>query len=542
MQRYEYFLSNIKQHLVSALVFTLSSIVLVFLMISKYNRQFGLNIVMGMSNDRYMYFNKLGEEIVVLLGGVAIGTLIVISILHLVDLQSMAIRVLASPLIYFVLMIIIPVWIFLSSIDSNLLIYDGARDTSTARVLFPMMGFIALYVTAVLLKEIGPTHDANLEEFGQYRYIYPLIIAKNKSYQFLMYHFVLTIVFNMPYTARYMIREFLFLDSYFFGLVNPDNFLSFYVAVDVVTIPGGIIVFSIMILAVQIIFSAIISGTVDNEYIDSLEILNQMRIGNPMAMKSLHKLFAIIPMTLGFFMIIIVILFPINPLLSQMQEKVFIFFNPNYVNFSYINTAPSGQHLFGTDDVGRDIFSRVMFSLPTMVLVILFCIIWISILFIIYSRITKNMDVQKKLSILTHLNQIPSFPLLLIILLFVIYVPLNGAEEIAVVNLLVYVLIIYSVISFPRYAYIFEINGGEREEGISGKIFNPVKLHLVAEMFADISILAYYGFIKSSAIIIGGMFGDAINNRPLLNWWGWVYPLLSIILILSAFRSHGIKS
>ncbi len=36
--------------------------------------------------------------------------------------------------------------------------------------------------------------------------------------------------------------------------------------------------------------------------------------------------------------------------------------NPNYQNYSAINAGPSGAHLLGTDDLGRDILSRVIYG------------------------------------------------------------------------------------------------------------------------------------------------------------------------------------
>lgn len=46
--------------------------------------------------------------------------------------------------------------------------------------------------------------------------------------------------------------------------------------------------------------------------------------------------------------------------------------DPNGLDFSATLSAPSPQHLFGTDDSGRDIFSRVLYGLRLDLLVVLF--------------------------------------------------------------------------------------------------------------------------------------------------------------------------
>ncbi len=36
--------------------------------------------------------------------------------------------------------------------------------------------------------------------------------------------------------------------------------------------------------------------------------------------------------------------------------------NPNYQNYSAVNAGPSLHHLLGTDDLGRDLLSRIIFG------------------------------------------------------------------------------------------------------------------------------------------------------------------------------------
>jgi peptide/nickel transport system permease protein len=43
--------------------------------------------------------------------------------------------------------------------------------------------------------------------------------------------------------------------------------------------------------------------------------------------------------------------------------------NPDYENFNFVNSSPSWHHLLGTDDLGRDILSRIVFGSRVSILV-----------------------------------------------------------------------------------------------------------------------------------------------------------------------------
>jgi peptide/nickel transport system permease protein len=49
-------------------------------------------------------------------------------------------------------------------------------------------------------------------------------------------------------------------------------------------------------------------------------------------------------------------------LIGAIFANVLPLINPLYQNYSFIDAAPSLHHLFGTDDLGRDIFSRVVYG------------------------------------------------------------------------------------------------------------------------------------------------------------------------------------
>ena len=39
-------------------------------------------------------------------------------------------------------------------------------------------------------------------------------------------------------------------------------------------------------------------------------------------------------------------------------------YDPNYMDYSALNQTPSAAHIMGCDNLGRDIFSRIILSLP----------------------------------------------------------------------------------------------------------------------------------------------------------------------------------
>ena len=49
-------------------------------------------------------------------------------------------------------------------------------------------------------------------------------------------------------------------------------------------------------------------------------------------------------------------------LLAAILANVLPMYDPYYQNYAVVNASPSLHHLFGTDDLGRDIFSRVVFG------------------------------------------------------------------------------------------------------------------------------------------------------------------------------------
>ncbi|BDB99143.1 ABC transporter permease [Saccharolobus caldissimus] len=61
---------------------------------------------------------------------------------------------------------------------------------------------------------------------------------------------------------------------------------------------------------------------------------------------------------------IIIMFFIVMAIISVINIHLLTRYNPNQINFSEANLPPSILHIFGTDQEGRDVFSRVLAALP----------------------------------------------------------------------------------------------------------------------------------------------------------------------------------
>jgi len=69
--------------------------------------------------------------------------------------------------------------------------------------------------------------------------------------------------------------------------------------------------------------------------------------------------------------LIIILSFLVLTIISTADLHILTPYNPNQLNFSQANLPPSSNHVFGTDQEGRDVFTRSLtalridFSIPS---------------------------------------------------------------------------------------------------------------------------------------------------------------------------------
>lgn len=247
----------------------------------------------------------------------------------------------------------------------------------------------------------------------------------------------------------------------------------------------------------------------------------------------------------GILTVAIIVMTLISPWISP--------FNPSALNVGQPLLPPNFQFLFGTDNLGRDMFSRVLsgggIMLQVSILSVLVCMM-IGIPLGLFSSYTGG-TVDKFVSLI--MDSVYAFPgLILAIALSIVLGTgvINMALSIAVVYVPSYFRMIRSqVLSIKELPYIEAANaaGAKKRTILSRYIMPnvvPSTVVVATVNFADAILtaagLTFIGMGVNASIPDWGW--DLQNGRKLLvsgDWWVIAFPGLMIILLALGFTLMG---
>jgi len=227
--------------------------------------------------------------------------------------------------------------------------------------------------------------------------------------------------------------------------------------------------------------------------------------------------------------------------------------NPSALNVGQPLSPPGSQFLFGTDDLGRDMFSRVLsgggIMLQVSIISVLVCMM-IGIPLGLFSSYTGG-SVDKFVSLI--MDSVYAFPgLILAIALSIVLGTgvINMALSIAVVYVPSYFRVIRSqVLSIKELPYIEAANaaGAKKRTILSRYVLPnvvPSTVVVATVNFADAILtaagLTFIGMGVNASIPDWGW--DLQNGRRLLvsgDWWVIAFPGLMIILLALGFTLMG---
>ena len=268
-------------------------------------------------------------------------------------------------------------------------------------------------------------------------------------------------------------------------------------------------------------------------------------------------------LAVSIFAIALVIVNPINDISAQYHERtLFNFWNPNFINVGQRNLGPGAKYWFGTDDLGRDIFSRIFFgSFYSILIGVVSTFISVVIGSFVgaasgYIGGTLDQIVQRITEVLIAM---PGLPVLLLV--SAAFTPLFRR-----INLEgAYYLVVFSIFSLIGWGGIARIIRAEvlalkqsefiqAERVLGATHYRIITKHIMPNAFSTVIIfftlgiagaiinvagLAFLGFGSASTLVWGSDLNTAIQNTPTQYWWGVTFISLCLFTLVLGFNLLG---
>lgn len=249
------------------------------------------------------------------------------------------------------------------------------------------------------------------------------------------------------------------------------------------------------------------------------------------------------------FLILCVILAVLAPIIS--------FYDPNMTDLSILRQAPNLYHIFGTDFLGRDEFSRLLYALRSSIIVGFFSGVFSLLFAFIFVCITWLMPLAFKNIMMRILEGFLSLPNLLLILLFGAMIndelnPFNISILIASFLWASVAKVIYDeFLSISKSEFITNAIGlGTTKLALIFREILPVAKNIIFVLFITSSAhaisteatLSFFGVgLPLAEASLGNMLNEA--NRAIFvgAWWLVITPGLVIFLIIFSMMIIGEK-
>ncbi len=246
--------------------------------------------------------------------------------------------------------------------------------------------------------------------------------------------------------------------------------------------------------------------------------------------------------------IIIIILAIFAPIIAPYPEDA-----GAVVKFSESKLPPSSKHLMGTDTMGRDVFSRLLFSLKgTLLMGVLVLAISVPIGFIVGVLAGYYRDTWIETVLMRIVDIFLSVPALVLALAIASIMEPNLRNSMIAITIMWwpwYARLTFGVVSSLRtenYITYAELTGAGLGHIIVKEFLPNTIDQILTKMTLDIGYVIIMGATLSFAGLgeqppipaLGNMINDGVKFLPDM-WWLTIFPAVTIILIVLGFNLVG---
>ena len=224
-----------------------------------------------------------------------------------------------------------------------------------------------------------------------------------------------------------------------------------------------------------------------------------------------------------------------------------------YTNFRDSSQPPSFTHLFGTDTVGRDVFSRVIFGFRfslILAIVVISLSVPAGIVLGLVAGYTRRRWLEIAIMRITDIFlAVP--PLILALAITAMLSPklINQMMAISLMWWPWYCRLVYSITSSLRHEYFVhdaELTGARKGfiliRAILPNCIGPVLTKITLDMGFVITLGASLSFIglgvQPPKPGLGTMVADGAKRLP-AEWWMTIFPALAIVVVILSFNLIG---
>ena len=266
-----------------------------------------------------------------------------------------------------------------------------------------------------------------------------------------------------------------------------------------------------------------------------------------LAKRSLQKFFSNKLAIVGLVIVILMILSAVfAPLLAT--------FDPNKIDMSKLNQAPGGEHIFGTDSTGRDLYSRLLYGGRISILIGITSALTTSIIGTIFGLIAGYFGGKIDVILIRISEILQSFPMIILVMVLVTILGPSVSNMILVFTLIgwmtVFRIVRNEVLRLREETYV-AVN---KAFGISDFVimFRDILPNTLSPIIVATTINIAYFILQETGLSFLGLgvptnvptWGTIINAAKSITViqmykWQWIIPGLFISLFVMSINFLG---